>query len=62
MSPRLKWILAVGAGLLIVGFILLIGPPGAVDVIGYHEVEPGVIELVLPCHNNITSEGVDECF
>lgn len=57
MTPRrrrtLSW-LAVAAGLaLVVGFWLGSGPPGIVDLIGYEETEPGVIEVALRCHNEV---------
>lgn len=47
------WI-ALGAALaLLVGFWFTSGPPGVVDLIGYQEVEPGVIEVTLICHNEV---------
>ena len=58
MSTRLKWFLAAGTGLFLIGFIRLFGPPGLVDVSGYQEVESGVIEVSLLCHNDVTSHVV----
>jgi hypothetical protein len=38
---------------IVVGFWFISGPPGVVDLIGYQEVEPGVIEVTLLCHNEV---------
>lgn len=46
--------MALGAALaLLIGFWLTSGPPGIVDLVGYQEVEPGVIEVALMCHNEV---------
>ncbi len=58
MSTRLKRILLGAAGLLLVGFLWLFGPPGLVDVVGYQEVEPGVIVVNLLCHNDVERHSV----
>ena len=49
---RIIWMSAV-ALLAVVVFWLTSGPPGVVDLIGYEEVEPGVIEVALQCHNEV---------
>lgn len=46
------WLVAVGAVALIAASIVF-GPPGSVDLIGYEELEPGVIEVTLPCHSEV---------
>ena len=38
---------------LVVGFWSASGPPGVVDLIGYEEIEPGVVEVALRCHNEV---------
>jgi len=50
---RIIWISVVALLALVVGFWFTSGPPGVVDLIGYEEVEPGVIEVTLLCHNEV---------
>lgn len=50
---RIIWISVVALLALVVGFWLTSGPPGVVDLIGYEEVEPGVVEVALRCHNEV---------
>ncbi len=38
---------------LLAGFWAVSGPPGIVDLVGYEEIEPGVIEVALLCHNEV---------
>jgi len=49
----LIWIGGVAMLALIIGFWFTSGPPGVVDLLGYREVEPGVIEVVIVCHNEV---------
>ena len=35
---------------------IVLGPPGSVDLIGYEEVEPGVIEVSMPCHSELKGQ------
>lgn len=48
-----KWVSGVGLLVLMIAFWAASGPPGVVDLIGYHEVEPGVVEVSLRCHNEV---------
>jgi hypothetical protein len=50
---RIIWISVVALLALVVGFWFTSGPPGIVDLVGYEEVEPGVIEVTLICHNAV---------
>jgi hypothetical protein len=50
---RIIWISVVALLALIFGFWFTSGPPGIVDLVGYEEVEPGVIEVTLLCHNEV---------
>lgn len=47
------WLSVAGVLALVVGFWSAPGPPGVVDLIGYEEIEPGVVEVALPCHNEV---------
>lgn len=49
----LIWIAGAATIAFIVGFWFTSGPPGIVDLLGYQEVEPGVIEVALVCHNEV---------
>ncbi len=35
---------------------MIVGPPGLVDLIGYEEVERGVLEVALLCHNEVEGQ------
>lgn len=55
-TPRRRtfiWLSLAGVLVLVVGFWFASGPPGVVDLIGYEEVEPGVLEVALRCHNEV---------
>jgi hypothetical protein len=47
------WVSVAGILALVVGFWSASGPPGVVDLIGYEEVEPGVLEVAPRCHNDV---------
>jgi len=47
------WVMAVGLVFLITTFFAVFGPPGTVDLVRYREVEPGVIDVVIPCRAEI---------
>jgi hypothetical protein len=47
------WLSIAGLIALVVGFWWASGPPGVVDLIGYEEIEPGVVDVALRCHNEV---------
>ncbi|HET9259179.1 MAG TPA: hypothetical protein VFP42_03510 [Acidimicrobiia bacterium] len=47
------WLSIAGGIALIVGFWSASGPPGVVDLIGYEEIQPGVVDVALQCHNEV---------
>lgn len=47
------WVSGVGLLVLLIGFWSASGPPGVVDLIGYEEIEPGVVEVALRCHTEV---------
>ena len=49
----LIWLSVAGVLVLVVGFWFASGPLGVVDLIGYEEVEPGVLDVALLCHNEV---------
>jgi len=50
---RIIWISVVALLALVVFFWFSSGPPGIVDLVGYEEVEPGVVQVSLLCHNEV---------
>ncbi|CAN5865051.1 hypothetical protein BH23ACT4_BH23ACT4_10710 [soil metagenome] len=50
---KLIWLSVAGILVLVVGFWFASGPPGVLDIIGYEEVEPGVLDVALRCHNEV---------
>jgi hypothetical protein len=50
---KVIWLSVAGVLVLVGGFWVAFGPPGVVDLIGYEEVEPGVIEVALPCQSEV---------